>query len=137
VESSRSVVQNVRLICGNAKGDDQVALKTMSIDKLMKLKSDVEATLALKVTEQRRVLEAELSKLGGYKPGKKSSGGGGSRGPVAPKYRNPENPSETWAGRGLKPRWLTAAIKSGKKIEDFAIAGPGSKGTRGKARKKK
>jgi hypothetical protein len=23
----------------------------------------------------------------------------------------------------LKPRWLTAAIKSGKKIEDFAIAG--------------
>jgi DNA-binding protein H-NS len=27
------------------------------------------------------------------------------------------------AGRGLKPRWLTAAIKGGKKIEDFAIAG--------------
>jgi hypothetical protein len=44
-------------------------------------------------------------------------------GAVAPKYRNPENPAETWAGRGLKPRWLTAAIKGGKKIEDFAIAG--------------
>jgi DNA-binding protein H-NS len=56
---------------------------------------------------------------------------------VAAKYRNPENPSETWAGRGLKPRWLTAAIRSGKKIEDFAIGAPGSKGTRGKARKKK
>jgi hypothetical protein len=34
------------------------------------------------------------------------------RGPVAPKYRNPENPSETWAGRGLTPRWLAAAIKT-------------------------
>jgi DNA-binding protein H-NS len=44
-------------------------------------------------------------------------------GPVAPKYRNPENPTETWAGRGLKPRWLTAAIKGGKKLEDFAIEG--------------
>jgi DNA-binding protein H-NS len=108
-----------------------VALKAMSIDKLMKLKSDVEAVLAFKVTEQRRALEAELSKLGGYRPGKKSTGRGGKRGPVAAKYRNPENPAETWAGRGLKPRWLAAAIKSGKKLEDFAIAANG----RGKGRK--
>jgi len=42
---------------------------------------------------------------------------------VAPKYRNPENPAETWAGRGLKPRWLTAAIKGGKDLDDFLIAG--------------
>jgi DNA-binding protein H-NS len=49
--------------------------------------------------------------------------GRGAKGPVAPKYRNPENPSETWAGRGLKPRWLSAALKSGKTQEDFLIAG--------------
>jgi DNA-binding protein H-NS len=49
-----------------------------------------------------------------------SEGGRGARiGAVAPRYRNPENPAETWAGRGLKPRWLTAAIKSGKKPDDF------------------
>jgi DNA-binding protein H-NS len=104
-----------------------MALKTMSIDKLLNLKSQVEATLASKVTEQRRVLELELSELTGFQGGKGSSksafGRGGARGSVAPKYRNPENPAETWAGRGLKPRWLTAAIKSGKNIEDFAIAG--------------
>ncbi len=40
---------------------------------------------------------------------------------VKPKYRNPANKSETWAGRGKQPRWLVAAIKSGKKIQDFAI----------------
>jgi len=112
-----------------------VALNTMSIDKLMKLKDEIEGTLSAKILEQRRALEAELSKLGGYQPGKKATGRRGR--PVAAKYRNPENPSETWAGRGLKPRWLTAAIRSGKKIEDFAIGAPGSKGTRGKARKKK
>jgi DNA-binding protein H-NS len=107
------------------------ALKSMTIEKLMKLKSDVEATLAQKVTEERRALEQELSKLGGYTGGKKARGG--SRGAVAPKYRNPET-GETWAGRGLKPRWLTAAIKSGKSIEAFAITA--GKGTRGKGRKK-
>ena len=42
---------------------------------------------------------------------------------MAPKYRNPENPTETWAGRGLKPRWLAAAIKGGKTLEDFLIPG--------------
>jgi DNA-binding protein H-NS len=40
---------------------------------------------------------------------------------LKPKYRNPTNKSETWSGRGLRPKWLVAAIKSGKKLEDFAI----------------
>jgi DNA-binding protein H-NS len=50
-------------------------------------------------------------------------GRGDRRGPVAPKYRNPENPAETWAGRNFKPRWLTAAIKGGKKQDDILIPG--------------
>ena len=40
---------------------------------------------------------------------------------VVPKYRNPEQPSETWAGRGKTPRWLTAQLKSGRRIDDFRI----------------
>ena len=46
-------------------------------------------------------------------------------GSVAPKYRNSENPAETWAGRGLKPRWLAAAIKAGKELDDFLIPSAG------------
>ncbi|MBU8975622.1 H-NS histone family protein [Lysobacter sp. MMG2] len=46
---------------------------------------------------------------------------GKSTGKVAPKYRNPANPSETWAGRGKPPRWMAAQISAGKKIEDFLI----------------
>src|SRR4029079_3612072 len=37
------------------------------------------------------------------------------------KYRNPERPSETWAGRGKKSRWLAANLKFGKRIDDFRI----------------
>jgi DNA-binding protein H-NS len=40
---------------------------------------------------------------------------------VAPKYRNPANPKETWAGRGQQPRWLSALTAKGKKLEDFLI----------------
>jgi hypothetical protein len=45
------------------------ALKSMTLEKLMNLKSDVEAMLAQKVSEQRHSLEQELSKLGGYTGG--------------------------------------------------------------------
>jgi DNA-binding protein H-NS len=40
---------------------------------------------------------------------------------VAPKYRNPANPNETWAGRGQQPRWLSALTAKGRKLEDFLI----------------
>jgi DNA-binding protein H-NS len=70
---------------------------------------------------RRRELESELSKLAGFDATKLARGG--RMGSVAPKCRNPENPAETWAGRGLKPRWLAAAIKGGKKLEDFLIPG--------------
>ena len=45
----------------------------------------------------------------------------GKRAKVAPKYRNPAKPTETWAGRGKPPRWMAAELKKGKKIADFAI----------------
>lgn len=39
---------------------------------------------------------------------------------VAPKYRNKAS-GETWSGRGLQPRWLKAALATGKKLTDFAV----------------
>ena len=39
--------------------------------------------------------------------------------PVAPKFRSPNG--ETWSGRGLSPKWLSALIAQGHKKEDFAV----------------
>src|SRR5580704_13653078 len=105
-----------------------MALKSMSIEKLVALKGQIEAMLSSKVVEQRRALESELSKLGRFEGGKSTSKVARGYGAIAPKYRNPENSTETWAGRGLKPRWLTAAIKTGRKLEDFSISGAGKDG---------
>lgn len=39
---------------------------------------------------------------------------------VAAKYRNPVT-QETWSGRGLQPKWLKAALASGRSLADFAL----------------
>ena len=45
---------------------------------------------------------------------------GKSGGKVAAKYRSKAT-GEAWSGRGLQPRWLKAALASGKKLTDFAV----------------
>lgn len=44
-----------------------------------------------------------------------------STGSVAPKYRNPADPEQTWSGRGKRPRWFNEALKAGRKEKDLAI----------------
>src|SRR5205085_7911707 len=39
-------------------------------------------------------------------------------GKVPPKYRNPANPSETWAGRGQQPKWLAAETAKGRPLDE-------------------
>src|SRR5260221_11827434 len=97
-------------------------LKSMSIDKLTKLRDQVGTALHSKVANERRTLEAEITKLSRLSTSQLRSKGLGVRGPVAPKYRNPENPSETWAGPGLTARWLAAAIKASKKHQHLRMA---------------
>src|SRR5262249_46646415 len=107
----------------------------MSIDKLSTLRDQVDTILRTKVADQRRTLQATLAKLSRFSTSQSRSKGLGVRGPVAPKYRNPENPSETWAGRGLKPRWLVAAMRGGRKLEHFSIAQTAKQATKKTPRK--
>jgi DNA-binding protein H-NS len=100
-----------------------MALKSMSVAKLQDLREKVDAAISEKISARREELETELSRLQRYDGhgGAKATRRSGPRGRVAPKYRNPADPSQTWAGRGLQPHWLKAAIKSGKKLESFLI----------------
>ncbi len=40
---------------------------------------------------------------------------------VAPKYRHPEDPAKTWAGRGRKPNWVLHLMDEGRSLEDLLI----------------
>ena len=105
-------------------------MKCLPIDKLSMLRNQVDAALSSKVIEERRAVQDQIGKLERLATNglRVKRGRVGLRGPVAPKYRNPENSAETWAGRGLKPRWLAAALKSGKKLEQFSITAPVKRG---------
>ena len=109
----------------------------MSVSKLTTLRDQVDAVLSSKVAEERRAVQDQLSRLDRLvATGVRAKGiGRGRIGPIPPKYVNPDNLAETWAGRGLKPRWLQAALKSGKKLEDFSIDAPKGK-VRGRTKKR-
>jgi len=56
--------------------------------------------------------------------GSKKTTGKTGIGSVAPKYRNPSSPSETWSGRGRQPLWFAKAIKRrGVTVESLLIGG--------------
>ena len=41
---------------------------------------------------------------------------------AGPKYGNPENPAETWSGKGKRPAWVEAALAEGKSLENLEIS---------------
>ncbi len=51
-----------------------------------------------------------------FKVGKKATS---TKNQVAAKYRDADG--NQWTGRGLKPKWLTAALSQGKALSDFTI----------------
>ena len=96
---------------------------SMSIEELWRLHERIGGVLSVRLANEKRELEKRLARLHTERP----NGDGSSRPrrkypQVLPKYRNPNEPYETWSGRGRLPRWLTAALKTGRKIEDFAIS---------------
>lgn len=96
----------------------------LSYAELLKLEERVTAAIAAKKAEDAALTKQALRDLAEKRGfnidelfGKRTR-----RAAVAPKYRNPANPDETWTGRGRKPNWLVAALKkNGGKIEAFAI----------------
>jgi DNA-binding protein H-NS len=98
-------------------------LSLLSIDALFKLRDDISAVLSRKTDE----LKSQLSRLtdgdwgsSGRATGRKASGLKGRKAPI--KYR--DNSGNHWSGRGAQPRWMTAAIKTGAKRDDFLIDRP-------------
>ena len=98
-------------------------LERMSVDDLWKLHGEVGEALAIKLAAEKDVLEERLKQLKAKPTFERRIAKSERRRypPVFPKFRNPDDPSETWAGRGKQPRWLTKQLRSGKKVDDFRI----------------
>ncbi len=109
-------------------------LEKISLDDLWALYEQIGRVLSSRIIAEKEQLEKRLVQLNSGKgvkspvlvslrsPEKKSDRPRRSYPKVYPKYRNPDEPSETWSGRGKQPRWLVSALKSGKTIADFEIS---------------
>ena len=99
-------------------------LESMSTEELWSLHELVALVLARKISAEKARLDERLRQLDLGDAPHRVDEMSSSRRPypqVFPKYRNPAKPSETWAGRGKQPRWLTAQLRSGKPLDDFRI----------------
>ena len=109
---------------------DASGLRSMSVDQLWNLHQRVETILAEKMMNELKELGKRFDQLNtkvtsSQRESRESSKPRAANRrhypPVLPKYRNPMPPFETWAGRGKQPRWLTAQLRLGNRIEDFRI----------------
>lgn len=97
------------------------ARKKSKKKELAKTFRDLAKSEGLDVSDIIEDAGARAGKRRGKKTAGRKTGRKKTRGKVAPKYRNPGNPRETWTGRGRKPLWVVAALDSGKKLQDLAI----------------
>lgn len=104
-------------------------ISNLSVEELKRLQIEAEALIASK--KDQAIEDAydqivaiadglgfsieELLELGEQKRKKTT------RKAVEPRYRNKNNPEDTWTGRGKQPRWLVAELEKGAKLEDFLI----------------
>ncbi|MDE4132873.1 H-NS histone family protein [Phaeobacter sp. QD34_3] len=103
-----------------------IDLSSMSRSELVQLKADVETAIkSAEVRERQEALKAaeeaaakfgfSLEEIAG------AARSGAKKQKAAAKYRNPNNPEETWSGRGRKPHWVHAALTAGMDISDLEI----------------
>ncbi|MFV0409677.1 MAG: H-NS family nucleoid-associated regulatory protein [Paracoccus sp. (in: a-proteobacteria)] len=102
-----------------------IDLDSLSLKELRDLRSKVERSITSYEERKRKeaIAAAEeaarehgfsLNELTGTKAGRRTQ-------KIAAKYANPTNASETWTGRGRRPRWVQEALDSGRSLEDLAI----------------
>jgi len=97
------------------------SLSSKSVDELWALHEQVVGILSEKILEEKAQLEKKLSKLSLRTAMPLTARSRRPYPAVLPKFRNPVQPAETWAGRGKRPRWLLAQLKSGRQLVDFRI----------------
>ena len=108
-----------------------VNLSGMTVEGLMDLRKRVDETLH----RRRAELQQQLAALGVLRAVGRGGGSALKGKKVPPKYRSPSG--DTWAGRGAKPTWLVAAIRGGKKLDDFLIDKSARKGRKKRRSKRK
>lgn len=100
-----------------------IDLDSMSKEELLSLRKNIDKALAGYEKRKKETALAAAKRAAeehGFSLeeilGKKSTGK-----TAVPKYRNPQDPSQTWTGRGRQPAWYKSAIAAGKDASEMEI----------------
>ncbi|MGB0658664.1 MAG: H-NS family nucleoid-associated regulatory protein [Mangrovicoccus sp.] len=102
-------------------------IKSLTKPELLSLRDDIDKRL-VEVEKEMRVAALEEMKAVAERHGvsmkemAELANGNATLTGLAPKYRDPEDESRTWSGRGRKPKWLVQALAEGADLESFAIS---------------
>ena len=97
-----------------------IDLSGLNIDQLADLVTQTQTEMASREKRRRKDLRNELERrvtAEGYKMGDifpefgSASGGAARRQKRPAKYRNPQNPDDTWSGIGRTPKWVAAIVE--------------------------
>lgn len=105
----------------------KAALDRMSYAELKAIAPMVAMRITEREKAEREAVKAELKEMAKAKGFDLADlfGDGGKpvkeKKTVPPKYRNPADATQTWTGRGRKPRWIVDALASGGTLDDFLI----------------
>jgi DNA-binding protein H-NS len=101
-------------------------LEKMSIVELRELAAAVEQELGRRKKDEVKGTVAQIKSLAAtlgmsvediLRYGKKAKTSKGEA-----KYRNPENPAQTWTGKGRQPAWVKTQMNRGKTLEELLLA---------------
>ena len=101
-----------------------IDLTQLSKRELQGLSKDIDKELKRREVEDKKNILLQMKELAASvgmtveeiienTPQKKTKG--------EPKYRNPDDPTQTWTGRGKRPGWLNEQLDRGKTLEDLEI----------------
>jgi len=95
----------------------------MSLKQLLALKTKLQKAIAVARERECPKVKREITA-----PAKKRGFslselfvGRGKRKLVRPMYADPDEPLQTWTGRGRRPYWLIAKMRKGAKLEQLAL----------------
>ena len=97
-------------------------LETLTRQELLQLQADVEKALKkLEVKNRAAALRAaeDAAKEFGFSLSDLTTEDG--KPASAPKYQTPADPTQTWTGRGRKPKWIVDALESGKDLDELKV----------------
>src|SRR6476660_3911294 len=106
-------------LIGGAPVIGKANFASMSVEELWGIHEEISKLLEAKLLAEKKMLEQRLislhpataDRLKARRPYP----------PVVPKLANPDKPSQVWAGRGKRPRWVIEKLATGLALEDLSI----------------